>query len=242
MKKPEVIILHGWSISSENEAKWQSFRDMLLERGVTSQFLSIPGLDEPLESPWTLKEYGTWLETRLSSVSRKDRQVILLGHSFGGQLAVRFAAEHPSLVSKLILIAPAGIRDYSLLARSKRVFWGFLAQMGKQIPTNPAVKRVAYRLIGEHDYESAPQVMKQTMSAVLSEEIRDDLAKISCPVFLVWGKEDSSAPFKNLALFRAAIPRLTVSVVDTARHSPQFTHTAAVATAVAGWLDTEQSS
>jgi pimeloyl-ACP methyl ester carboxylesterase len=44
--------------------------------------------------------------------SLKIEKVVVLGHSMGGMLAVRFALMHPGLVQKLILENPIGLEDY----------------------------------------------------------------------------------------------------------------------------------
>ena len=43
------------------------------------------------------------------------RQIVLLGHSTGGMLAVRFARSYPERVTALVLEDPIGLEDYRLL-------------------------------------------------------------------------------------------------------------------------------
>lgn len=236
MKKPEVIILHGWAISPENEQKWQTFRDKLQALHVTSTFLPIPGLDTKATKPWNLQQYVEWL----AEVLKDKQEVILLGHSFGGQLAVRFTAEYPEKVSRLILVASAGIRDNSLKARLKRSIFYVLAKVGKVFFRHPFFKKMLYKLAREHDYEQASSVMKQTMQLVTQDEIRADLPRIKVPVQLIWGKQDTSTPYRNTQLILDAIPTANLCTISDARHSPQFTHPEHTASCVAEFLSEEK--
>lgn len=236
MKKPEVIILHGWAIGPENEQKWQVFRDQLQEQKVDSTFLQIPGLDTQVSTPWDLQRYVAWLAEELQD----KQEVVLLGHSFGGQLAVRFTAHHPEKVSRLILIASAGIRDITFKARLKRGIFFVLAKVGKVFFRHEFFKKVLYKLVREHDYEQASTVMKQTMQLVTQDEIRADLPKIKVPVQLIWGKQDTSTPYRNTQLFLDAIPTANLCTISDARHSPQFTHPEHTASCVAEFLSEEK--
>lgn len=236
MQKPEVVILHGWAISPENKAKWQTFRDALRGVGVASRFLAIPGFDTPISKPWQLTDYVQWLAQELP----EKNPVILLGHSFGGQLALRFSTTYPQKVRSLVLIASAGIRDYSARARIKRALFLVLAKVGKVFLRHDFFKKVLYKLAGEHDYEQATLHMKETMKNVTQDEIRDDLQKVNCPVQLIWGKLDTSTPYKNTDLFLEKLPAADLCTITDARHSPQFTHPEQTASCVAEFI-TERS-
>lgn len=236
MQKKVVYILHGWAISSENETKWEKVRALLDKSGVETIFLPLPGLSTPLKKAWTLDDYSAWLHTQLP----KNKKVILLGHSFGGQLAVRFTATHPENVALLILIASAGIRDFSFPAVAKRSFFYGVAKLGGFAKKNQTLASLLYKLARESDYHTATPVMKKTMSAVIADEVRNDLAKIDCPTLVVWGKRDKVTPYKNTTLF-LDIKNSSLVTVPEARHSPQFTHPEFVAKSIVRFLEDSTS-
>lgn len=223
-KQITIYLLHGWAVDPHNEQKWQMVREELRARHIETIFLALPGLTTPLEKPWDLADYCIWL----SGVLPADKPVLLLGHSFGGQLAVRFAALHPEQVSKLILIDSSGIRDATLLAKLKRVAFQTLAHLGKQLTHSPFARQLLYSLAREKDYFSAPPVMRETMARVIADEILTDLPRVQAQTLIIWGSNDRITPLKNTVHF-SKIPASTVRVVPAARHSPQFTHPAEVA-------------
>lgn len=230
-KPTELWILHGWSVDPNNQEKWQPLMDLLSKNNVVSHFLSIPGLDQKLDRPWTLDNYLDWLKKTLP-----QEPVNLLGHSFGGQLLVKFSGLYPDRVARLTLIAPAGIRDHSTLATAKRKFFKNLTNFGKKITTSENLRKVLYKLLGERDYLQADPILRQTMSAILESEISDDIRKIKNPTLLIWGKRDRSSPYKFSNFYQEKLEKLTFLSVKEARHSPQFTHTREVARAVSSFL------
>ena len=50
------------------------------------------------------------------------------------------------------------------------------------------------RAAGSADYNAAEGIMRDIMVKTVNETYDDDLAAISCPTWLVWGENDTSAP------------------------------------------------
>jgi len=230
-----VIILHGWSINPENAVKWQSFRDTLQKKGVETEFLGLPGLSSPLQEVWGLGNYVDWLDGQI----KKYPQVILLGHSFGGQIAARYSAKHPEKVAKLVLIDSSGIRDHSFLATTKRTGFLVAAKVGKVFFQSDFFRNILYKLAREKDYQQAPPLLRRTMSSILDEEVVADLAHISAPTLLIWGAEDTVTPLFLGKIFATKIRHNQFKTISGARHSPQFTHINEVAQAVADFVQYE---
>lgn len=227
---PPVYILHGWAVDPKNEEKWQKIRDALGKNGVESKFIGLPGLTIPLDEVWGLDNYVAWLKNELPL-----HPVTVAGHSFGGQLAVRFASLHPERVEKLILIDSSGIRDHSLFGRLKRIIFFSAAKIGKIFSFLPFMRVLLYKLARERDYLEAPALLRRTMSQVVAQEIRDDLRNIGAKTLIIWGENDKITPVKNLEFFKQ-IHDSTAVIIANARHSPQFTHPEEVASSIARFL------
>lgn len=229
---PPVVVLHGWSLDAATRQKWQPVLDGLEADNFSVQFLSIPGLSAKLNAVWTLNDYARWLEQAL----KPFQSVILLGHSFGGQLAVRYTAAHPKQVHKLILIASAGVRDHSLKAKTKRGAFFVAAKIGKLVSQSDQLRNLLYKLARERDYLQAPPLLRQTMAKVVAEEVIEDMGKITCPTLLIWGEQDQVTPLWQGKIFQAKIPQAQLKIINGARHSPQYTHPEPTLTAITHFL------
>lgn len=215
-----IHILHGWAIGERNQEKWQPFIDLLQKVGFKVRFLKIPGLSTPLNESWQLQDFVNWLEGELEG----QENIILLGHSFGGQLSIRYISLHPGQISRLILLDTGGIRDRDLKIRIKRGLFLVLAKTGKNFLKAPIFRKLLYKMARETDYLKAPPAQRKSMSNVLSDEIRVDLEKVDCPTQIIWGKNDTTTPLKNAYLVQEEIPQSQLNIVEEARHSPMFTH------------------
>lgn len=228
---PKVYVLHGWS-TQDHDRKWAPFLSALEHHQLQPIFLRIPGLSAPLETVWGLDEYSAWLEQTLSG----ERNVVLIGHSFGGQLSIRYAAQHPEQVAQVVLIAAAGIRDRAVLPTLKRSIFWVVAKVGKVLFPMAWARTLLYRLARERDYQNAPPLLKRTMSLILDAEVMDDATQLQCPALLIWGAEDRVTPLKMGKQYQALIPQAQLRIIPSARHSPQFTHVTEVVQLIADFV------
>ena len=226
-----IYLLHGWAVNQLNQDKWLPLIDKLANQAVKAVFLPIPGLTSPLNEVWDLPDFIKWLGHTLP-----DKPVILLGHSFGGQLAAAFAAQYPDRVEKLILIDRSGVRDNSPLAETKRTVFLIMAKVGKFLFKNEALRKFLYKAAREQDYLNAPPLLRRSMSNILDAEIGHELPKIKCSTLLIWGRNDKVTPLWLGQFFKQRISHSRLAVIDEARHSPQFTHVQEVAQLVTDFV------
>lgn len=234
-----LYILHGWTYNANTAEKWQPFREALAQHQIASTFLELPGLLHPLTQAWDIEHYIEWLAQTLPA-----GPVILVGHSFGGQLATHFAARFPERVNCLVLIASSGVRDQRLKTYIKRLIFGSAARTARllglksaQLEANSIVKflrQVLYKAAQEKDYLEATAVQQQTMALVLEASVQPVVWLIRCPTLLLWGSDDTVTPVRTLSIFKH-IPDHTVTILAGARHSPQYTHPEEAAQAVASF-------
>lgn len=219
--KLKILILHGWG---SNSGRWQRVKELLEKKGIEVLALDLPGfgiIPSPLK-PWGRDDYINWI---LQKVKEKNWEKFnLLGHSFGGGLAVKMAAENPNLIEKLILCAPAIIKRKSI----KTYLFYWLAFLGRRIFSLPGLKifypqaqKLVYKLAGTKDYYVADGIMKETMKKIAKEEdLEMILERIKTPTLILWGKKDDVLPLKDAYRIKEKIKRSQLKVLPGARHSP----------------------
>ena len=191
------MILHGWGSSPD---RWQNLRDALVECGIEKRQIFIPALpgfgQKELPTPYDVDDYAAWLARYFDE--NHIKKPVLVGHSNGGRIAIRFCATEGD-VAQLVLIGAAGIPNPHL--STKRVVFGALAAAGKKVlsplkntPLYSAAEKILYKLARESDYFKASPVMKHTMQKLLAYDATPDLKKIACPVLCIWGKDDTATP------------------------------------------------
>ncbi len=204
MITPKIIILHGWGA---NKSRFLKLQEQLLQHKLSVDVPDLPGFGEtpPLKNPWDLDDYVDWLNTYIGD----QNEVILIGHSFGGQIAIAYTLKYPKQIIKIILVAPAAIRKTSSKLQPKYI----VTKIGKIIFTlpllnvvNQRIKNYWYRLIGNPDYYKASPIMKLTMQNIISTDLTDRFSEINNPVLLLWGKNDQSTPFKQSQIYIKKIP------------------------------------
>ncbi len=103
---PALILLHG---SSMNAAMWIGDIPQYAEhfRVYAPDIPGEPGYSDEGQLPLDTGDYAEWLLGVMDALGVK--RAALVGASLGGFLAVKFASAHPERVTKLALLAPAGI-------------------------------------------------------------------------------------------------------------------------------------
>lgn len=214
--KIPIIILHGWGLKGST----YSMTAQLFEKKGYRVFLpDLPGFgSEPLiSSSMDLSDYVTFLKKFVEK--KKIAKFFLIGHSFGGRIALKYTALHEDSVSKVILTGVPIVRH---LTWKKWIVY-YLAFFGgavfKMFPL--AVKRflqkILYFMIGEWDYYNAGP-RKEVFKKIISEDLVQYAKKISIPVLLLWGKNDKLTPASDVAVIKKIIPQAQSVIVSNIGH------------------------
>lgn len=170
------------------------------------------------------------LNRRLASESGikslNKNKFILVGHSFGGRIAIKYAAKYPEKISGLILAGAAGIKHP--LSLRQKIFY-FSAKTGKilfmsleaKLPIRSLAalfRKILYKLAREKDYYNASPRMKEIMKNVIREDLAPLLSKIDSPTLLVWGGMDKSTPLSDGMLMREKIKNSELATIANANH------------------------
>jgi len=236
---PAILVLHGWSGSSDS---WLKVQEILAKLGFKIVCPDLPGCGKSQRptKPWGTEDYLNFILNFTKELGLE--QFSLIGHSFGGGLAVKFSAFFPEKVKKLILLDAAVVRTERLNFRQK--FSRFLAKISyafTKIPffektIFPLLRPVVYKIAGVKDYYQARGVMRETFKKVFKDDLSQYLPKIQAPTLIIWGKKDSTLPVENGFLMQKEIPNSKIEIMEKADHSPNRTNPEGLAKIILNFL------
>lgn len=182
----DIVLLHGWG---QNIEMMRPIGDIFQNR-FRITILDFPGFgesEEPKEA-WTIEDYELMLEEFLKKVNVK--KPIVIGHSFGGRVAIRYSARNP--ISKLVLFGSPCIRIQEELSLGVKIL--------KKLKTLPGLNDLGEymkKFIGSRDYKAASPIMRQTLVNVVNEDLSKFAREIEEPTLLIWGINDTEAPLNE---------------------------------------------
>ncbi len=223
----KVFILHGWATSID---RWEKFLEVLEKKGFLPIILNIPGLTAPLDKPWKIEDYTEWLT---EIVSKEKGKVVLLGHSNGGRICLKFASKNPQRIEHLFLLDSAGIFHNEMKIRFKRTIFKTIAKLGRFVSSSEKAREILYRAARESDYKDAKPIMRETFRNLHDIDLLPVIPSISVPTTIIWGENDKITPLKDGQIMNDLIKNSRLIVIKNAKHSPQFTHAEEVAQNVA---------
>lgn len=182
----DILLLHGWG---QNIAMMKPLGDNLCNR-FRITILDLPGFgesDEPKEA-WNIAKYTEILEEFVRKLQIK--KPIIIGHSFGGRLAIRYSSKNH--IEKLVLFGSPCIRVEEKLSLTVR----FLKKL-KTLPGLNEFGEYMKKYIGSRDYKAASPIMRQTLVQVVNEDLSKYAREIEEPTLLIWGDNDTEAPLND---------------------------------------------
>ncbi|MDO5561514.1 MAG: alpha/beta hydrolase [bacterium] len=238
MLKTKILFVPGWTYS---EMKARPFVQELQTLGYDIDLLPVPGLTGPaLTQAWNLDDYVSWLEKEIQTRVSPGEPYILLAHSNGGRIALKFLSTKNELsqrAQKLILIDSAGITDRRWYKVLKKDFLGLGAKAFKGLAKQDRLRKLLYKVIREKDYYEAEPVMRTTMANLLAVDLRFALPEITQPTLLIWGSADKMTPLILAKEMQKKMPQAELKIVVGARHVPQFTHLSETVTLITNFLE-----
>lgn len=201
-----IILMHGWGCNTTTLA---SIEKTALAAGYKVYNIDFPGFGLSSEPPtvWGVEEYTRVLEALIEHEGIK--QPTLLGHSFGGRVAILYSSRHDD-VAKLILVDAAGVKPKRTLTYYRKVYtfklmkWLMYFFIGRE-NTRMRLDRMRAKR-GSSDYASATPRMRAILSKVVNEDLRKVMAAIHTPTLLIWGENDTATPMTQARTIASLIP------------------------------------
>ncbi len=235
---PPVVLLHGWG------ARAETFAALLLRMRTARPLwaLDLPGFGESPLGPggWTTTGYADLVRGWIAEAGWS--RVSLLGHSYGGGVAVRLAAGPAGPVDRLVLVAAAGLRlPPPAAVRRRRRAYRRRRLLARLLP--PAVRRrleARWReRYGSPDYRDAGP-LRPTLVDAVSEDLAPIAATVAVPTLLLWGARDADVPVATAgAAYRRLITSAELVVLEASGHFPFLDEPRRCAAIVDAFVDSE---
>lgn len=225
-----VVLLHGLSASRD---WWGRNFEALAARhlvaavdlvgfGQNRRFLGPPAVLPPFQEVTAL--LSRWLATF-------GERVHLVGHSMGGQIAIRLAAERPDLVRSLTLVNAAGI-PFRLDPRPHI----------RSLPKPPYGGVSIARVLLPDFLRAGPASVAVAGTRVILGDMRALMQRLRVPTLLIWGENDPLVPLKYGVAMQREIVNSRLVVLPRAAHVAMWDAPAAFNEEVLRFLDTVEES
>lgn len=236
---PTVLLIHG--LGQNGLRDWLPVLPALA-REYRVLAVDLPGFgfsDQPV-GKYSPRNYAKLLAGL--AARRGPGPVLAVGHSMGGAVALRLAADHPGRVGKLVLVDAAG-----LLERT-----AFLKHAAEPPETEayglPLLQRLNSGLrhlstafiesvtrwpdptavLAESDAAWASLLANKSTAnaalALMEEDFSEAVHTLLPPAHIIWGEQDRVAPLRTGKVLARRLPWARLTVLRGVAHNPMATH------------------
>lgn len=158
--------------------------------------------------------------------SQNLSKATLVGNSLGGWIAIDFAARHPEMVDKLVLVDSAGLPWEKAPAVDLNP--SSLADMRALLDSIFYDKKMAseefvLQAFTNHVRNNDGYTIQRTLAGFAQNQFEDaKLSSIHAPTLVVWGREDELIPASRGEKLRDGIPGAKFVVFEQCGHVPQL--------------------
>ncbi|HEX2038125.1 MAG TPA: alpha/beta hydrolase [Acidimicrobiales bacterium] len=201
---PRVLALHGW-------ARTHRDFDAVLD-GLDALALDLPGFGATPapDEAWGGGGYAAAVAPVLDDA---DEPVVVVGHSFGGRVAVHLATARPDRVRAVVLSGVPLVRPPGAVRRRPPAAYRLARALHRRGLLGDARMESLRQRYGSADYRAARGVMRAVHVTAVNETYEEQLRALLCPVELVWGADDADVPASVAEAAAALVPggaRLTL--------------------------------
>lgn len=230
--KSPLLFLHGWP---HNHTVWHQEIKHFSQQGFSIVAPDLRGhgkSGKPEEkSDYTLDKFAKDIQAIIQK--EKLEQVTLVGHSFGGMVALSCYKLFPRQIKSLILIDTIYENPLKHLPVLKKIeVTPFTKKVIEYIFSHQSIKKkhfaqVDFSKFKDHqDFFYWLQGAKQTpiksvlasLDAMLNFNIKADLPSIKIPTLIIVGENDNKTPPSSAKQMVQLIPNSTLKIIPNASH------------------------
>ena len=255
--KPLMILIHG--LGEAGWLDWQQVMPKLAQDHFVVTF-DLPGFGQsaPSATLYSPENYAALTEeirrhyvaTRsvasksVASNAAANNPAIILGHSMGGAVALKYAANFPEHIQELILVDVAGVVHRSVFTQYAmkeslrpndallNTLFGWIEPgierlnegVSKRVELLPDLSRFLLDNASARTYLLADRTNIQAALALIDSNFSEDFAKISAKTKIIWGQEDPVTSVRVAKLLAYELAQNQMHVIDGAAHVPMKSH------------------
>jgi 4,5:9,10-diseco-3-hydroxy-5,9,17-trioxoandrosta-1(10),2-diene-4-oate hydrolase len=223
-----VIFLHGSGPGASGFSNFQGNFPFFAEHGFRAIVPDALGFGRSSKPDM---DYG--LDAVLDGLKALLRQLgiercAVVGNSHGGAQAIKLALDQPSLVSKLILMAPGGLEVRERYMEQRGIRAMFKAVSAPEGLSEESLRKVltlqvfdaghiSDELVAQR-WEIAQQQPKRLFQTLLVPHLAPQLPELRCPVLGLWGNQDQFCPVSGASILSDHCPDSRVLRIANCGH------------------------
>lgn len=237
---PAVIFLHGFG---DSLATWNDIKNAMSDE-YQLYCIDLKGFgysSKPKDGKYSVSDQAEIITEFIARCSLK--RVILIGHSFGGAVALftymNFHNNPTNPIEKIVLIDSAGYNQklpfFITILRTPIINALVLNLLPSEFQAEYTLRKLIYdeskltkdkilRYSFFYNMPGSQNALVQTAKQILPEnheEIIGQFKLINVPTLIIWGRNDPIMPLKNAFKFQADISNAQVRIIDKCGHIPQ---------------------
>jgi 3-oxoadipate enol-lactonase len=220
---PALVFIHGWA-ASQKFWQYQAAHFATRFRTVTYDLRGHALSEKPVEG-YSVPDHASDLAHLIGQLHLS--KPVLVGHSFGGMVALQYALDHPGSVKALVLVGTSPHPVPSLGASLQMTVLGWVirlsraraAKMTKERLFAPNTDAKLIDWVNTESLRTPTRVVLACLKATKHFNVMNRIGDITVPALLVRGEHDLTTPSTLLAQMVRVMPHATRANLSGAGHN-----------------------
>lgn len=205
-----VVMLHGWGMNKN------AFAEITKKFNTKAKCLIVDfygfGASGMPEEYYDTYEYAYQIFLLLEKLNIKN--IILVGHSFGGRVAIILSAVFNINVDGVLLAASAGLNRFDIKKKIKILVY----KIKKFLVKYKIFSTKRLDNAGSRDYRRLSPIMKSCFVKIVNQDLAYLLNRINVKVELFWARDDKSTPIWICKKLNKNISNANVTIFSSGGH------------------------
>jgi len=231
-----VLLLHGFADS------WRSFERLLPNLPTSVRALAPTqrghGDAERPAAGYAPRDFAADVAALMDALGLG--RAIVVGHSMGAIVALRFGLDYPARTLGLVLVSWRGYPRPSVVAAltslTDPIDPGFVRRFVAASFAQPPPEAVLDAMVRE-SLKLPARVWRAVAADFVADDVTAELGAIAAPALVVWGDQDATCPRREQEALAAAIAGARLVVYAGAGHALHWEEPARLAADLAAFVD-----